>query len=377
MVFPWNRRDASEQILPSERRRRSRSRRNRQEEEGRESSRFERERRHQRFVWAIGAALVLVIVAVVAAGYYDKFFRPPRVWAGSVRNVEFSMGDLVQRIRVLQGISGEVDLSVIPFEYLRNLLEAEVLTQASPGLGISISDEDVERALRSQFLPQAAAGEDTAPGQLEEEFKQRYSQFLTPTGLSDADYRGIIKEELSKLQLRGLLGESIEDRQEQVELEWIRLDPRGELDPAEVRARLDIEEFGVVAAEAGSPAGFAGNDGYVGWVPRGAFPELEEAFFGNQAKDIPPPDVGSFADPIYTTTGIYIIHVLSAPQQQDLTSRMRFKINSQLVDQWHRDQLALGANDGWLRMNFNSKWYEWVADQVTISKPPSDRFPSR
>ena len=376
MVFPWNRRDASEQTLPSERRRRSRARRNRQDEAVRESSRLERERRHQRMVWAVGAALVLVIAAVVAAGYYDKFFRPPRVMAGSVRNVEFSMGDLVQRIRVLQGITGEVDLSVIPFEYLRNLLEAEVLRQASAGLGISVSDEDVERALRAQFLPQAAAGEETAPGQLEEEFKQRYSEFLTPTSLSDAEYRGIIKEELSKLQLRTLLGEAIEDRQEQVELEWIRLEPTGQLDPEAVRTRLGIEEFAVVAAEVGSPAGFANNDGYVGWVPRGAFPEFEDVFFGNQSNEIAPPEPGSFTDPIDTATGIYLIHVLSAPQQRDLSSLMRFKINSELVDQWNRDQLVRGANDGWLRMNFNSKWYEWVADQVDISKP-RDRFPSR
>lgn len=376
MAFPWNRRGAQDQMLPSERRRRSRNRRNRQEEETRETSRLEREKRHQRMVWAIGAFLVLVIAAVVAAGYYDKFFRPPRVWAGSVRNTEFSMGDLVQRIRVLQGITGQVDLSIIPFEYLQDLLNAEVLRQASAGLGISVSSEDVEQALRSQFLPEAVAGEETAEGQLGEEYRQAYSSFLTRTGLSDEDYRGIIKEQLSELQLRFTLGSSIQDPQEQVEVEWIRLEPTGQVDPSEVRSRLDIEEFKVVAADVSKPAGFAGDDGYVGWLPRGAFPELEDAIFGNEEKEIPALEPGSYSEPLFTRSGIYLIHVVSAPEQRELSGLMRFKINSELVSEWYQNQLVRGGEDGWLRMNFNSKWYQWVAEQVDISSP-RDQFPSR
>jgi hypothetical protein len=374
MAFPWNRRDAKDQLLPSERRRRSRSRRNRQLEEAPQDSQAERERRHQRMVWAIGAALVLLIVAVVAAGVYDKFLRPPRVWAGSVRDAEFSMGDLVKRIRVLQGVTGEVNLSIIPFEYLQDLLNAEVLRQASAGLGISISDADVDRALRSQFLPQAVSGEDTAPDQLQEEFREAYSGFLTRTGLSDKDYRGIIKEQLSELNLRGILAASIEDSQEQVEVEWIRLDPAGQIDPGEVRARLDIEEFNVVASDVNLPAGFSREDGYVGWLPRAAFPELEDAIFGNEDKDVAPLAEVEFSDPVFTSTGIYILHGLSAPEQRELSNIMQFKINTEQVSLWYQNQLVRGGEDGWLRMNFNSDLYQWVAEQVDISSP-RDQFP--
>ena len=376
MAFPWNRRDAQDQMLPSERRRRSRSRRSRQAEQPPESAQLERERRHQRLVWAVGAVLVLVVVAVVAAGVYDKFLRPPRVWAGSVRDAEFSMGDLVKRIRVLQGVTGEVDLSIIPFQYLQDLLNAEILRQASAGLGISVSDDDVEQAVRSQFLPQAASGEETASGQLEEEFRQSYSAFLTRTGLSDKDYRGIIEERLSEFQLRGALGSSIEDLQEQVEVEWIRLEPTGRVDPAEVRSRLDIEEFNVVAADVGQPAGFANEAGYVGWLPRGAFPEFEDLIFGNEDNEIAPLESGGFSEPIFTNTGIYLIHLLSPPEQRELSNLMRFKINSELVSAWYQNQLIRGGEDGWLRMNLNSDLYEWVAEQVDISSP-RDQFPPR
>ena len=171
MAFPWNRSTGAEQVAPAEGRRRSRSRRTRQREARNEPARLTRERRHQRAAFTIGIFLLLVVFGVVSFGYYQEFYKPPRVWAGSVRDVEFTMGDLVQRIRVLQGVSGRVDLSIVPFEYLSNLLDAEVLRQASPGLGISITDEDIDNALKEQFYPAAPAGQQTVPGQLDDEFR--------------------------------------------------------------------------------------------------------------------------------------------------------------------------------------------------------------
>ena len=143
MAFPRNPSDAGAQIPPAERRRRARGRRARQEENPRERVRAGKEHSHQRLAWAIGTALILVLIGILAAGYYQKFYHPPQVWAGNVRDVKFTMGDLVERIRVLQGLSGSVDLSVVPFEYLQELLNAEILRQASPGLGINITDEDI------------------------------------------------------------------------------------------------------------------------------------------------------------------------------------------------------------------------------------------
>ena len=375
MAFPWNRRDSSPQMLPEERRRRGRSRRIRQEDAGRENTRLAQERKHQRLVWAIGTALIMVIAGVVAAGYYDKFFHPPRVWAGNVRDVEFTMGDLVERIRVLQGLTGQVDLSIVPFEYLQNQLIAEVLRQASPGLGISITDEDLDQALRDQFLPEAASGDQVASGQLDEEFRQNYSAYLTRTGLSDADYRIILEEQLAEFQLRAILAASIEETGEQVEVEWIFLEPAGDVIPIEVKDRLDIEEFGVVAAEVGVPDGFADRAGYVGWVPRNAFPSLDDVMFGNNEKEVEPLEVGGISRPLATQEGIYIIHKLSPAEDREITIEMRVKLLSQATRQWELDQLTRGSKEGWLRMNFNSKWYAWVADQVQISAPRTFQGP--
>ena len=228
-------------------------------------------------------------------------------------------------------------------------------------------------------MPQAAEGEQTDPGQLDEEFRQAFSEFLTRTGLSEDDFRGIMQEQITQLRLRQILGETIEDEQEQVEVEWIRMETRGEVEPDEVLQRLEIEEFEVVAAEVGVPRGFANSNGYVGWVPLGAFPELDDFLFGNEEREIageklPPPEPDSTIGPIFTSDGFYIIHVISGSEVREISDLMRAKLNNELLAMWYADQTRRGGEEGWRLVNLNSELYAWVAEQVNISTP-RDRFP--
>jgi hypothetical protein len=324
--------------------------------------------------WGVGAGLLILVLGIVAFGFYNEFYRPPRVWAGSVRNQEFKMGDLVERIRVLQGLSGKVDLSTVPFEYLRNLINAEVLRQAAPSLGFDLSDEVIDEAIRAQFYPTVPEGQESNPGQLEEEFQNSYNIFLARTSLTDKEFRVIVQEQLALQQLRFMLAQTIPETAESVEVEWIRSDIDGRIDVAAVRARLggeeaDGEDFAKVANEVGTSAGFADQAGYVGWVPKGAFPGLDNALFGNEEREIEALAVGEISGPLFTQDGVYIVHILTGSTDRQIATRMGAKMIIELVTKWQNDQQATGADEGWLRMNFNSKWYSWVADQVALSAP--------
>jgi parvulin-like peptidyl-prolyl isomerase len=321
--------------------------------------------------------LILTIVAIVAVGYYREFWEPPRVMAGEVRDERFSMGDLVERIRVLQGINryqgGFVDLSVVPFQYLQDLIHAEILRQAAPGLGITVTDEQIDKAIRDQFYPTPPAGEEADPGQLDREFQNNYTTFLTQVRLSEEEYRELVEEDLLQQGLIAHLGKDIPDVMEQVEVEWVRLDPESQVVPQEVRDRLDIEDFASVAAEVGQSAGFANTEGYVGWVPPGAFPDLDSVLFGDKEEGTEPLAVGAISDPVYTQEGTYIIHKISGPKERKLEDLMRRKLNLQLVQNWRNEQLSRGSQEGWLKINFNSDRYAWVADQVRLTAPRVDR----
>jgi parvulin-like peptidyl-prolyl isomerase len=293
--------------------------------------------------------------------------------AGEIRGVRFTMGDLVERIRVLQGINryqgGQVDLSVVPFQYLQDMLNAEILRQAAPGLGLSVTNEQIDEAIRTQFYPTPPAGQEADPGQLDREFDNNYRNFLTQVRLSEEDYRKLVAEQLLQRQLTALLGTGIPARPEQVEVEWVRLELGGSVVPQEVRKRLDIEDFAAVAAEVGVPDGFANDVGYVGWVPKGAFPDLDATLFGGEEPKTEPLAVGGISEPIFTQEGAYIIHKISGPQEHELAPLMRQRLNLQLVEEWRNEQLSRGSEEGWLKINFDSDRYAWVADQVRLTAP--------
>lgn len=373
MALPWQRNANPAPAAPSRRRDRRRNRPN-AEEARRQSARLQEERRRQRLAITVGAMLILAIVAIVVVGWYREFYEPPRVMAGRIRETKFTMGDLVERIRVLQGINryqsgGFVDLSIVPFQYLQDMLFAEIVRQAAPGLGLSVTPDDIDKAIKDRFYPKPPAGQEADQGQLDQEFNNNYTTFLTQVRLSDKDYRSLVEEQLLQLQLFQYLGKDIPDKMDQVEVEWVRLDPQSSVVPKDVRDRLDIEDFGAVAAEVGKPNGFANNSGYVGWVPAGAFPNLDPVLFGDKEKDKEPLSVGGISDPIYTQDGTYIIHELSGPEERDLADNMRFKINRELLDSWRNEQISRGSQEKWLEINFDSDRYAWVADQVRLTAP--------
>ncbi len=330
------------------------------------------QRRHRRWGWALGGALVLVIVAVLAAGYYQEFYKPPRLWAGRINDVEFTMGDLVERIRVEQAIAGEVDLSRRPFDYMRSLLHAELLRQEAPGLGIEVTEELVEVAIRDRFYPEVPAGQATEPGQLDQEYRENLQAYLTRTELSESDLRTIVAEDLRRFLLSIHLSENIEDPQEQVEVEWIRLDPDSPVNIAEVFDRLRDEEFSSVARDVGQPAGYADASGYVGWLPRQAFPEISREVFGDPAAGRPALEIGEISRVVRTLDDTYIVRVLAGPEVQPLSDKMRAKVVQQVTDDWQDQRLTQGFEQGWAKIRFASNYYNWVSEQVLLSKPRTD-----
>ena len=381
MVLPWNRSGEEPSDATTDRRRRRRSSRNRSQDARDQSNQRSDERKRQRIAMTVGTILIMAIVAIVAVGYYREFYNPPRVTAGAIRGVEFSMGDLVERIRVIQGINryqgGKVDLSVVPFEYLQGLLNSEILRQAAPSIGIYVTKENVDEVIKGRFYPIAPAGQETDPGQLDLEFESNYQNFLTQVNLSDGVYRRIVEEGLQRQQLALFLARDIPESMEQVEIEWIRLEFDGPVQADEVKARLEAEDFQQVAAEVNASAGFADTDGYVGWVPEGAFPDFDKMLFSTDERSALL-EVGDISDPQFTgEDGIFIIHKLSGLEERELSPLMRYKLTMEMVEGWQETQLTQGSHDGWLEINFDSDRYAWVADQVRLTAPRIPKSPAQ
>ena len=386
LPLPWKRSAETAEEEPSEsagrapaRRRGGRNRRLGTTDESAANAARDRrsaERRRQRIAIIVGAVLILIIVGVVMAGVYRAYILPPRVMAGEVRGVRFSMGDLVERIRVLQGIDryqgGQVDLSTIPFQLLTDLLHAEILRQAAPGLGINVTDEDVEEAIRSRFRPEPQPGQEVDDSQLDAEYQNAYTGFLTQVRLDDSDYRRIVEEQLQQRELFARMLASLPEEASQIELQAIPLNINSDAAPEAVKERLELgEDFATVARE------LSGRDGYVGWVPQGAFPEFDRHLFGEETVDengqtVSRPallEQGEISDPIYAEQTIFLIQPIGAAETREIEPAMQFQLAGARVDEWKDDQLAQGSEEGWVKINFDSNRYAWVTEQVRLTRP--------
>ncbi len=334
------------------------------------------ERKRQRIALILGAVLILVIVGVVMAGVYQAFIHPPRVMAGEVRGVRFSMGDLVERIRVLQGIDryqgGQVDLSTIPFQLLTDLLHAEILRQAAPGLGINLTDEQIEEAIRNRFRPEPQPGQEVDDAQLDAEYQNTYTGFLTQVNLTDDAYRRIVEEQLQQRELFTRMLASIPEQAPQVELQIIGLSINSDAAPEAVKERIELgEDFATVSRE------LTGNDGYLGWVPQGAFPEFDRYLFGETVVDESgatvekPPllEAGEVSGPIFEDQTIFLIQAIGDVETREIEPAMQFQMAGARVDEWKDNQLTQGTTDGWVKINFDSNRYAWVTEQVRLTRP--------
>ena len=334
------------------------------------------EGRRQRIAIIVGAILILIIAGVVMAGVYQAYILPPRVMAGEVRGERFTMGDLVERIRVLQGIDryqgGQVDLSTIPFQLLTDLLHAEILRQASPGLGINITDEEIEEAIRSRFRPEPQPGQEVDDAQLDAEYQDTYIDFLTQVNLDDGDYRRIVEEQLQRRALFARMLASLPEESPQVELQAIPLSITSDAAPEAVKERLELgEDFATVARE------LSGNDGYIGWVPQGAFPDFDRHLFGEESVDESGQTVsrpallepGEISDPIYAEQTIFLIQPIGAVETLEIEPAMQFQLAGSRLEEWQDEQLAQGSDEGWVKINFDSNRYAWVTEQVRLTRP--------
>jgi parvulin-like peptidyl-prolyl isomerase len=326
-----------------------------------------RESRRQRIALLVGAVLILIIVGVVSFGVYQQFIRPPHVMAGEVRGVRFSMGDLVERIRVLQGINryqgGQVDFSRIPFQLLQDLVHAEILRQAAPGLQINVTDELIDESIKSRFRPEAQPGEEVDDAQLDAEFENNYANFLTQVNLSDGAYRRIVEEQLQEVELFARMLGSVPEEAPHVEIQVIAMGVNSTAVPEAVKERLELgENFSSVAAE------LSGSDGYIGWVPEKAFPEFDPYLFGTDEK---PAKLGpgEVSNQIYVDETIFLLQAIGETETRDLSQQMMFRMASSLVDEWKADQLSQGSDQGWAKINIDSHLYAWVTDQVRLTRP--------
>jgi hypothetical protein len=338
-------------------------------------------RRRRKWALIVGVVMLLVLGGVASTGFYLAFVAPDQVTAARVGDMVYTQGDLVKRIRMLKVDSaasgGNFAAGTSPFEVLQEMYEAGLARRGAPRYGIRVTDAHVETYLKLKFSPGTEAVQGSSDPEVEREYRENYVRFLNDRHLSDSDYRELIEERIFMSRLREKLGEQIPALGEQVEVHWIKLPSPGQINPADPNPvsatefaveSLAEEPFEDVAGRISRDTIYSDSSGYVGWVPEGAFPELDKLFFGDEEND--PLPHNEISDPVATPDGTYIVKVTAGPEDRQIADPMRERLKDQALISWLRAEQERGADEGWFELNWNSKLYDYVNEQVREFSPP-------
>lgn len=340
------------------------------------------------FLLGIG---LLAIASMAVVYWYTQVNRPPELVVATVNDVHLSQDDMIERMRMAQAGQGHTDASLDLSSILRVLynpeidinsgpfnlgwVQMEILKQFGPEYGVTITDDDIEEIIRADFTPGPTTGEVISEDQQEREYKERYASYLKLNGISDADFRRLSEERLYFNGMREAIGASVPTEAEHLDVYWLRTpirpaptlgDPAKYQDLQLIAYRLEEEEFEAVASEYSLvfDQRYTEPNGYVGWLPRGAFPELEPVLYGAEFRnrEIEGLEIGEISEPWESGGYMYFMKVVDGPEVREVESKWTERFKDIALQTWLETKFEEGIREGWVRMNYERMNYAWPVE---------------
>ncbi len=333
-------------------RQRRKAERSQSRQQGRveQRSRRDTERRRQRLLYGLGVVLVLSLVALLLVGFYLSSVRPPRKAVAQVGDTDIQLSQVLDRTQLLGRLVGITD----PQQALNRLIRDEALQQqAAVQFGVSVTPEEVEQILvnRYEIPPDPDNEESMPPLSLTSEGQRLYQEFLGLLEVGDKEYRAYLAGELLMGKVGSQITLQVPDPQEQVYLHVIAAGSETENEAALERFAQG-EAFSDLAKELNQQVPFVEENGEVGWVPRGAFPDLDEAIFSAE--------VDQLLGPLNSILGSVIAKITQGLAMQPLSSAMRDTLGRDDTTEWLQAQF----NRLLAAYSFNENDRRWVLDRL-------------
>ena len=146
----------------------------------------------QRLLVIVVAAAIIVAVALPVYGYYRDNIASAHSVVSRVGDAEFDLGYLLKlskseaRVAILGGAAAASDIQSIPFIVLEQLEAGQVVRQKGSELGVELTEEEVDAAIRDFILGAPAPD---APPLLESDYRQAFRDYLDTVELDEEDLR--------------------------------------------------------------------------------------------------------------------------------------------------------------------------------------------
>ncbi|MBC7225764.1 MAG: SurA N-terminal domain-containing protein [Thermoflexales bacterium] len=367
-------------------------------------TRAEREARLNRWIIIGTVALGVLVVGILLYGYLAENVFKGRVPVATVNGVPISTADFQARVRhyrlvlqdqrnyytslrmeldptdpntsyMLEYLNGQIRqidsmlsetyAAMLGKEVLDRMVQEEILRQEAARRGISVSPEEIDRAIEEQFgydrdaaaaalltptvVPTAPVTAETpltatatpAPTPVpKEEFDRRYQEYvktyLKPSGLSEAKFRAMVEASLLYDKLQQAMAAEVPQTMEQVQIRYLSLSTQEEA--GQVADRLSKgEKWEDIAAEIEADQESTAYASEPEWVTQGF---LTEQFGEEAARTIWDTPALQYTAPLTGTDGRWYIVQVMGREVRELESWLRSYEEQRVFQEWLQAQMA-------------------------------------
>ena len=196
-----------------------------------------------------------------------------------------------------QSYGGSFNPGVAPYELMQNLAQNELIRQAAPREGLSVTEREIEAEILRRLVP-GAEGQ-PIEGQVRRDYEAAVSNYLSTTQLSFDTYKSLVEIDLMRNQLRERLGRDIQLVQPHAEVHMIQIADIAVTDQVESALNASDADFAKIALQFSVDQESRANGGRLGWIPRTAHLRYDDFLFGL--------DVGELSQPIQAEDGEYYV----------------------------------------------------------------------
>jgi parvulin-like peptidyl-prolyl isomerase len=329
-------------------------------------SHLAQDKRKKRVVFILAAIIAVLVIAIPVYGWVTTFIMPPRETIVRVNDTSYDMAYLLKIIRMVQRQSEasgqQVNLGTIPFQLVNNLAEDELIAQGAQAIGLTVTDEELNSQLRSEFLVNVDTGAGLSDADLNTEFRERYRQFLNQIQLSASEYEAIVTRNLYRDKLEEHLGAAIPKELPQIHLFALAVQTQEIAE--EVRTQyLRGTPFAELVAEHSVDPEAVRLEGEVDWVPRGVLDPLIAEFVFDEL------ETGVISEPLpqfdsASSQEFFVLYYV--PEREDLreVSDNNFvSLRNEAVNDWVQAQRDLNE----VFTSFDSNQYAWLAKKLRLT----------
>lgn len=215
----------------------------------------------------------------------------------------------------LESAEGSERLAQARLQVLEQMIDQELIRQAALGMGVSISESQLESSLQD-IIGQSGG-------------REAFDQSLQAMSATYEDFRQMLLDQLLSEAVYGEITASISSTAEQAHARHILVTSREQAEDAWARLQAG-EDFAYLAREYSEDISSRETGGDMGFFPRGVMPpEVEEVAFGME--------VGAVSGMVESQFGFHIIQVLER-NEREMSVEVFESLRQQTFMQWLQEQ---------------------------------------